>query len=118
MCPAIILDSEGRVRMVAGAAGGTKITTSTAFTILHNLWLGEDIKSSIDAKRIHHQLEPMRVDYQSGFSQEILNGLNSRGHILNLLDSAGSIVSAITREKDGRVYANSDYRKAGGVAGF
>ena len=30
----------------------------------------------------------------------------------------GSTVSAITREKDGRVYANSDKRKAGGVAGF
>jgi len=118
MCPVIILDSEGQVRIVTGAAGGTKITTSTAFTILHNLWLGEDIKSSIDAKRIHHQLEPMRVDYESGFSQEILNGLSSRGHMVNRLDSAGSTVSAITREKDGRVYANSDNRKAGGVAGF
>ena len=31
---------------------------------------------------------------------------------------SGSTVSAITREKDGRVYANSDKRKAGGVAGF
>ena len=31
---------------------------------------------------------------------------------------SGSTVSAITREKDGRVYANSDNRKAGGVAGF
>lgn len=31
MCPVIIIDSEGQARIVAGAAGGTKITTSTAF---------------------------------------------------------------------------------------
>ena len=30
---------------------------------------------------------------------------------------AGSVVSAISRE-NGRVYANSDVRKAGGVDGF
>ena len=34
------------------------------------------------------------------------------------MNSAGSTVSAISREKDGRIYANSDYRKAGGVDGF
>lgn len=38
-------------------------------TILHNLWLGLDIKSAIDAERIHHQLMPMRVDFEEGFSK-------------------------------------------------
>lgn len=31
MCPTIITDSLGDVRLVIGAAGGTKITTSVAF---------------------------------------------------------------------------------------
>ena len=37
--------------------------------IIHNLWLNETIKETIDAKRIHHQLIPMTVDYEEGLSQ-------------------------------------------------
>ena len=35
-CPVIVIDSKGQVRIVTGAAGGTKITTSTAF--VSNFW--------------------------------------------------------------------------------
>jgi len=117
MCPMVLLDSNGDVRLVAGAAVGTKITTAVSFTTLHNLWLKDDIKTSIDSYRLHHQLEPMRVDYEKGFQQAVIDGLSNRGHVVNELDVAGSVVSAISRE-NGRVYANSDVRKAGGVDGF
>ena len=37
--------------------------------IVHNLWLNNTIKETIDAKRVHHQLVPMRVDYEQGLEQ-------------------------------------------------
>lgn len=37
MCPAIVTDKNGVVKLIIGAAGGTKITTSTALVCIHNL---------------------------------------------------------------------------------
>ncbi|KAK7871152.1 hypothetical protein R5R35_002397 [Gryllus longicercus] len=67
MCPAIVVDPAGHVRLVTGAAGGTKITTATALAILTNLWFNTTVKESVDARRLHHQLFPMSVQYEEGF---------------------------------------------------
>ena len=66
MCPAIFVDSEGDVRLVIGAAGGTKISSSVAWASLNNLWLDDNIKEAIDARRIHHQLFPMKLEFEKG----------------------------------------------------
>ena len=55
---------DGRVRLVIGAAGGTKITTAVAQSILKNQWLKTDVKEAIDMRRLHHQLMPMQVAYE------------------------------------------------------
>jgi gamma-glutamyltranspeptidase/glutathione hydrolase/leukotriene-C4 hydrolase len=44
------------VRLVIGAAGGTKITSGVAIGMILNLWSGYNVKEAIDARRLHHQV--------------------------------------------------------------
>ena len=68
MSTTIVVDSEGRVIAVAGASGGTKIITATAQTLFRLLYLGDDVKQAVDARRLHHQLFPMNLNYEDGIT--------------------------------------------------
>ncbi|XP_012258979.2 glutathione hydrolase 1 proenzyme [Athalia rosae] len=114
MSPSILVDQEGDVRMVIGAAGGTKIITSIAFVIARHLWMKETIKEAVDAARIHHQLRPMDVSYEYGVPKRVIDGLISMGHKTSRYRDRGSVVCAIVR-LNGTIYANVDYRKGGDV---
>ena len=48
----------------------------------------------------------------------MLEGLVERGHKVEKIDKFGSVVVGIEKGEDGRVYANADFRKAGGVDGY
>ena len=52
----IKVDKNGDVRLVIGAAGGTKITTAVALAMILNLWSGYNVNQAIDTVRIHHQV--------------------------------------------------------------
>ncbi|TRY70401.1 hypothetical protein TCAL_02843 [Tigriopus californicus] len=118
MAPAIVTDGKGNLKLVIGAAGGTKITTSIAYTSIRNLWFQENIKQAIDSRRIHHQLVPMQVDYEVGLDEDVSTFLMERKHKLRQQDLGKSVVCGITKEENGRLLANADFRKDGGVAGF
>ncbi|CAL4235913.1 unnamed protein product [Meganyctiphanes norvegica] len=118
MCPAVVVDSAGDVRLVLGGAGGTKISTSVAWVALRNLWLGDNIKEAIDARRIHHQLLPMELAYEDGIAKNLVAGMEAIGHKSKKLRFGGSVVCGVARDKIGKIYANSDMRKAGEVTGF
>ncbi|XP_052805945.1 glutathione hydrolase 1 proenzyme-like isoform X2 [Mya arenaria] len=117
MCPAVLVDSNGEVSMVVGAAGGSRITTATAWVATRVLWLGESIKQSIDSPRIHHQLLPPEFSYEPGIEKAVIDGLVALGHNATQVSPGKSIVQGVTRGGD-FLYAYSDARKGGTPAGF
>jgi gamma-glutamyltranspeptidase/glutathione hydrolase/leukotriene-C4 hydrolase len=118
MTPAIFTDREGNVRLALGTAGGTKITTSTTWVAMRNIWFEENIKDAIDFPRLHHQLYPMTLQVEQGFSTDLVDGLKEIGHETQMLSIAGSVTCGIARYSNGTIIANSDYRKGGTVAGY
>ncbi len=57
MSPTIV-SKDGRLTMVVGSPGGSRIITITLQTILNVLEHGMDIQQAADAPRIHHQWQP------------------------------------------------------------
>ncbi|XP_016984414.1 glutathione hydrolase 1 proenzyme isoform X4 [Drosophila rhopaloa] len=117
--PVLLADSLGNMRMVLGAAGGSKIISAVVEVIANVLWFGEDLRTAINAPRFYHQLLPDVLEYEDGgFPDSVLKLLAQRGHTLKVVSRLkASVVTAISRNATA-IYANADYRKRGGVAGF
>jgi gamma-glutamyltranspeptidase/glutathione hydrolase/leukotriene-C4 hydrolase len=67
--PIIIVDRNNNVRLVIGASGGSRILSGVAQAAIKVLWMGHNLKQAIDAKRVHHQLEPNHVELEKGFNE-------------------------------------------------
>ena len=81
------------------------------------LWFGNNIQEAIDALRIHHQLLPPEISYETGIKREVIDGLKAKGHNVTQVSTGRSIVQGIHRVGS-TLYANSDFRKGGTPAGF
>ncbi|ELU08100.1 hypothetical protein CAPTEDRAFT_23038, partial [Capitella teleta] len=65
MSPSIVLNERGDVELVLGTAGGTKITTVNAFVAAEYLLFGKTLPEAMDVPRVHHQLFPNKLMYES-----------------------------------------------------
>lgn len=77
MAPSIIVKPDGNVGMVIGSAGGSKITTAIANTIILHYYMKSkaSLWEMFSSKRLHHQLLPNVISYEPGFDPKILEGL-------------------------------------------
>jgi gamma-glutamyltranspeptidase/glutathione hydrolase/leukotriene-C4 hydrolase len=103
--PVIVVDDEGKVQFVAGASGGSKITTATAQVLLNVLSFCESVRDAVDRPRIHHQLLPDWISGERDYPQARTTELELIGHYWNYTSSNG-VVQAIARW----VYAPSHAR--------
>ncbi|XP_017055520.1 glutathione hydrolase 1 proenzyme [Drosophila ficusphila] len=118
MSPVIVTEkSSGKVHLVVGAAGGTKIISSLVPLLVRILWQDGTIKSAIDANRIHHQMLPNVLLYEYGLLESYVKTLEQKGHKCERYENRGSVICGITQNNE-TIWVNSDFRKPGGVSGF
>jgi len=137
MSPSLIT-KDGKIFMVLGSPGGSRIITITLQTALNVIDYGMAPQEAVNAPRIHHQWLPDEVYYeQRGVSADSLNILQKMGYkmveqtpwgaaeliLVGLKGMAGvvpansgndSAVSGLVRE--GYVYGANDVRRPAGAA--
>lgn len=112
MAPTIVVNRNGDVVLIAGGAGGTRITTATLLLTVRKILFDQNLTTLMHAPRVHHQLAPMEVHFEESLSSEILMSLISKGHTMRKVKRVGT-TTAIAREDDGSIMATSDPRRPG-----
>ena len=125
MCPIIVTDADGRLVLVAGAAGGPKII-SAVFQVLSNVVdFGLDAPAAVAAPRLHHQHEPDRLLLERaegaaadsiGFDDATLEALQRLGHRVGHEARLADVI-AIGLGPDGRAMVGAPDPRRAGVAG-
>jgi len=117
MSPTIVLDREGQVLLVVGAAGGPTIITATSQVILNVIEFGMSLPDAMRAPRIHHQALPDAIRHETvGFDARTLRRLRRMGHTLTAQEGIAN-VNAVMRS--GAVWHGvHEPRSAGGAAGY
>ena len=86
MSQTIVL-KDGKVLLVTGSPGGSRIISTVLQVIVNVLDYHMDVAAAVAAPRLHHQWMPDEVKVEPGFPDEVLAGLRARGH--SLVESMG-----------------------------
>jgi gamma-glutamyltranspeptidase len=119
MAPSIVVNPNGQVSMVIGSAGGSKITTAIANTLIlhYNMKSNASLAELFASKRLHHQMFPNLINFEPGFDQHIIDGLAALNHTMKQVETTigfGALVGVLM-EGD-VVSAAFDPRRGGSTA--
>ena len=114
MAPTIVL-RDGRVVLVTGTHGGSRIITTVLQVILNVVDHRMNIAEAVAAPRIHHQWLPDRVSAERGLSPDTIRLLEAKGHKIVTTATSGSANSIlVTPDGSDRRRRPAPARHAGG----
>jgi gamma-glutamyltranspeptidase / glutathione hydrolase len=113
MTPTILL-KDGKVALVTGAPGGSRIITSVLQVIVNAIDFNKPIGDAVAAPRVHDQWRPDEVVAERALPAATVRGLTALGHKLRIGATFGSAHSIMVTP-DGLVGA-ADQRVRGALA--
>lgn len=115
MTPTIITQG-GKLFMVTGAPGGSRITTGVMEVILDVLDFHLNAQDAVDLPRFHEQWKPETLYLQNGFSPETERGLEQMGYRIEPTGGVARVEAIVI--KDGVLEGGTESRQHGKVAGY
>ena len=114
MAPTLV-EKEGRVVLVLGSPGGSRIITTVLEAITNIIDYGMTPQEGVDAPRFHHQGQPDEVYFErSGLAPEVLNQLAERGYKLVEQRPWGAV--ELIDIANSRFFGVNDSRRPAGAA--
>ena len=115
MTPTIVT-KEGKLVMVVGAPGGSRITTGVTEVILDVLDFHMDPQQAVDLPRFHEQWKPDILYLQKGFSEQTADALKKMGYAIKPVDGVARVEAIVV---EGRMLeGGTESRLNGKVAGY
>jgi len=117
MSPTIVLRN-GRVFLVTGSPGGSRIITITQEVIQNVIDYGMDVQQAVDAPRYHHQYLPDTVYLEPyALSPDTVAILKGEGYTITQQAKTWGSAEAIERDPaSGVLYGANDSRAPAGAA--
>jgi gamma-glutamyltranspeptidase/glutathione hydrolase len=108
MSPLVALDSDGRLALAAGAAGGSRIRPALVQCVLRIL-AGSQPQAAIDAPRLH--AVPGVVVLEPGFAPHVIDALRQAGNEVALAPERAAYFGGVSAI--GRGGGGADPRRSG-----
>jgi gamma-glutamyltranspeptidase/glutathione hydrolase len=116
MAPTIVTRG-GKLFMVTGSPGGSRIITIVLETLLDVMDYHMNVQQAVDAPRIHMQWLPDEIQYEpNAFSLPVRANLERMGYRLHEIPSWGSAQAIVADPRTGTLYGGTDARHPAGLA--
>jgi gamma-glutamyltranspeptidase / glutathione hydrolase len=115
MTPTIIT-KDGKLFMIAGAPGGSRITTGVMEVILNVLDFHLNAQDAVDLPRFHEQWKPDTLYVQNGLAPETERALEHMGYQLEPTGAVARVEAIVANH--GTLEGGTESRQHGKVAGY
>lgn len=112
MSPTIVM-KDGKVFLVTGSPGGSRIITTTLQIIMNVIDHGMNIAEATHAPRIHHQWLPDELRVEEGISADTKAILRAKGHDVVVKPTMGAVQSIMVDPETGLLLGSTDLRRTG-----
>ena len=117
MSPTIV-KKDGKVYIVTGSPGGSRIITTTLQVIMNVIDHRMNIQEAVNAPRVHHQWLPDEIRIEKGISLDTVKILTDMGHTVTQKKAMGAASSILVDRESSLIYGASDPRREGLALGY